>query len=191
MTIIEHGEIKSVRDLLKLGIIDWNRLNNYWENADEAASAIVSWLDGSKATYGIVDHDLSAVPDRGDWPGWKHVGLHPEMGKMYWNYFHYSFNGTLHFSDAPDFHGTLQFKDGSTARFYGDIGQVSASTFMHTIRMLDAGDIWISVIDSCTQIIIEPQISVSSLWNNWFSRILTTKESSQQSVNQYNQLQMF
>lgn len=189
MAIIEQGRIRSGRDLLRLGIIDWNRLNNYWDNADEASSAIASWLDGAAAMYGVIDHNLSDAPNRGDWPGWKHIGHHPEMGRMYWNYFYHNHKGTLHFSDSPDFQGTLQFKDGSSARFWGDIGQVSASTFMHTIRMLNTNDIWVSVIDSCTQIIIEPQISISRLWSNWYSMIL--HGSGDQSTNPYKQLQMF
>jgi len=107
---------------------------------------------------------LRAAPERDDWPGWKHVGAHELLGKLYWNWFYQRPMGDLHFSDSPDFHGRITFPDSPNRDFWGDIGKVSASTFIGSLKMMDANDLWISVLDERTQVVIEPLVSIKELW---------------------------
>ena len=72
--------------------------------------------------------------------------------------------GDLHFSDSPDFHGRITFPDSPNRDFWGDIGKVSASTFIGSLKMMDANDLWISVLDERTQVVIEPLVSIKELW---------------------------
>ena len=75
--------------------------------------------------------------------------------------------GSLTLSDSPDFQGTLTgiTKDGErTPWFWGDIGTVSASAFALTIKQMDAHDLWISILSSTKQIILEPSVSFSDLF---------------------------
>jgi hypothetical protein len=160
MTIVETGHITTQRDLLKLDIIDWQRAQGYWDNTQEAVDTLMSWLVASETSYTIITCNLQEAPERNDWPGWTHVGNHVPLGKLYWNWFHWKQRGSLTFSDAPDFHGRLRYPDTPERRFYGDIGHVSPSAFSHTFRVLAENDLWISVIDEYTQIILEPSLSV-------------------------------
>lgn len=166
--IIDQRMIYNSQDVLKLKIIDWNRLNGYWNNPAEALDAITSWFAGN-AYYSIIEHDIRAAPQRDDFPGWKHVGAHEEIGELFWNDFHDRLNGKLTFSDSPDFYGELYGEDGKVGNlFWGDIGQVSASAFAHTQKQLSAHDLWISVLSETRQIIIEPLIDINSLYNGRF-----------------------
>lgn len=167
--IIEQGEITSSSDLLKLKVVDWNRLIDYWDSIPEAADSIASWLIVTRAHYSILRCDMHVAPKRDDWPGWNHVGGHPEMGQLFWNHFHWKNTGKLYFSDSPDFHGELQFPDQTSAKFYGDVGLVSAPTFMRSIKMLNEHDVWITVVDAETQIMIEPLGSIRQLWDNFLN----------------------
>jgi hypothetical protein len=107
---IKQGMIKSASDISRLGIVDWNRLNGYWENDVTTAIAILNiWVAGH-ARYTIAHVDLTQFAERDDWPGWSHVGTqHKRIGRLYWNMFQSSFAeaGTLAFADAPDFQGAL------------------------------------------------------------------------------------
>jgi hypothetical protein len=105
------------------------------------------------------------APERDDWPGWQHAGNHAAIGRLFWNWFHWKKRGTLTFADAPDFSGVLHLVNGQTVSFFGDIGKVSPSTFLHTIKLLEQDDIWISIPTATTQIIIEPLISLRALWH--------------------------
>src|SRR6266487_3182346 len=170
--ILRRGAFKSEYDLLELDILDWNRLMGYWENTAEAVQAIASWLIDT-SIYKVVRCDLTEAPEREDWPGWKHGGNHPEIGKRYWNWFHWKYNqekqfhGELFFSDSPDFRGTLLVPGWPKASFYGDIGKVSPPTFIRTLKCMDAHDIWISIIDEYTQVSIEPVKSIRQLWTDY------------------------
>lgn len=170
MTIVETGRFKSRRDILKLNVVDWNRLINYWDNIDEAVEAISSCLIGI-ADYSIIECDMNAAPQRDDWPGWNHVGTHEQMGYLFWNWFHWKKKGIIHFSDSPDFSGKLILPNYPATKFYGDIGLVSAPTFIRTLKIMDANEIWITVVDSHTQIVIEPQVSIRQLWMDLFKDI--------------------
>src|SRR5579859_780627 len=155
-SIIEQGMITGAHDICKLQIIDWNRLNGYWNNDPSQAITIATqWLTHD-AAYTIAHIPLHRVPDRPDWPGWTHTGSHEELGKLFWNNFHATCRGTLTFADEPDFTGTFIHPAlASPAQFYGDIGKVSASTFLFTLTRMHAGDRWISVLNEETQVIIE------------------------------------
>lgn len=165
MAIIESKLIESVYDLVDLRIIDWNRLNGYWDNELEAMETIANRFIG-RATYSVIECDLYKVPyyrDRSELQ-WTHVGdSHWDLGYLYWNHFLFRDIGTIRFSDQPDFRGKFSFKDGSTAQFWGDIGVVSASTFAHTQRGFRPGDVWISVLDSKTQVVIESHVDLHDL----------------------------
>jgi len=80
---IEHGLIKTESDIFKLNIMDWNRLNGYWCSPSEAVHTIASWFKGH-THYTVMDADLREAPDRGDFPGWDHVGDHERQGRLYW-----------------------------------------------------------------------------------------------------------
>ena len=80
--------------------------------------------------------------------------------------------GSLTLSDSPDFQGTLTgiTKDGErTPGFWGDIGTVSASAFAMTIKQMGAHDLWISVLSSTTQIVLEPFVSFSDMFASMFT----------------------
>lgn len=176
MSVQQQGMIESASDLSKLGIVDWNRLNGYWKNDVTAALAILNtWIVGH-AQYTIAHTDLTQFPERDDWPGWSHTGNHERIGRLYWNMFQACFSGagTLAFADAPDFQGTLL--PPITPReifFYGDIGKASGATFVFTLMHLNAGDLWISLVDEQTQIIIELLADVSQVFSQQCSRELT------------------
>jgi hypothetical protein len=155
--------IGSAHQILQLDIVDWNRLNGYWEHPAAALETVASWLLGN-AVYGKLQVDMSAAPDRDDWPGWQHAGNHAPIGRLFWNWFHWKKRGTLVFADAPDFSGTLHLVNGQTINFFGDIGKVSPSPFLRTIKLLEQDDIWISIPNTKTQISIEPLISMQALW---------------------------
>jgi len=72
--------------------------------------------------------------------------------------------GTLAFADAPDFSGTLVI-EGKRIRFWGDSGKVSPITFLETLKQMDVHDIWISLPDAQTQIVIEALVSFRHLWS--------------------------
>lgn len=168
MKILEQGTIKDSYDIMKLNIIDWNRLNGSWSNAGEALKTITSWFKG-RAQYSIVEYDLTIAPNRNDWPEWNHIGNHERMGRLYWN----TFKGreiegeTLVFSDAPDFYGKMVAFEGCSRKFvdfWGDIGRVSAQAFAITQKSMRAHDIWISLPDEKHQIIIEVQSDIKALY---------------------------
>jgi hypothetical protein len=152
--VLDHKLITSVYDIMDLDIIDWGRLNGSWRKPGQALKTISSWLV-NRAHYTITQVNIREAPRRDDFPGWNHIGNHEQMGRWYWNWFHVNHEGTLRFSDAPDFWGTFR-DDDSPANFYGDIGRVSAQAFAIQLKKMHRGDIWISVLDSETQVIIEP-----------------------------------
>ena len=195
--LLQQGTFKSELDLLALDCIDWNRLMGYWDNTAEALQTAASYLIDT-AIYKVIQFDLCEAPERADWPGWRHVGHHPELGKLYWNWFHQMYNeerhynATIFFSDSPDFHGTLTIPGWSKAKFYGDIGKVSAPTFIRTLQKMDAHDIWISVLDTQTMVTIESFISTRELWLNTVSTLLASPASvPEQEVTLPIQLQLF
>lgn len=161
-SIVKTAPFQSEEDLLRLDIIDWDRLHGYWDSSAEAVRAISSWLIGT-SIYVVIRCNLYEAPERDDWPGWRHTGRHPEIGRLYWNWFHWRKQGHLFFSDAPDFYGKLQLPDGRLHSFLGDIGRVSPPTFIQAFKSLGAHEFWISVLDPHTQVLIEPLMSICEL----------------------------
>jgi len=162
MGIIEQKLFTSELDIMKLNIIDWNRLNGSWRNPAEALRTISSWFVGN-AAYTILRADLTEFPERSDWPGWKHAGRHERLGRLYWNAFYDSDMGTITFADEPDFSGMLIFP-GYERHFWGDIGKVSAQCFAMTQKCMREGDLWISVLDERTQVIIEAGYDIAAAY---------------------------
>ncbi len=161
--IIRSEWIKSRNDLWELDFIRFQGgLNGYWRNPEEAMDTIASWFVG-RAVYSIVDvgDGFYTAPERTDFPDWKHVGNHVKVGKQYWNWFHQCSGADeeLHFSDSPDFWGRL----GSNS-FWGDIGRVSASALAFTQKQMGEHDLWISILDTSHQLVIETQKSLRDLW---------------------------
>lgn len=167
LKILEQGLIASQRDILKLNIINWKGLNGYWSNMADALDTISSFFVG-QAHYTIIETSLRDAPNRDDFPGWSHVGNHEYYGRLYWNWFHYNHKGELHFSDSPDFYGTLRWDDNKTSCFWGDVGQVSVSAMAHTQKNMDIGDIWISILGENRQVVIEPTVSFIDIWSRHF-----------------------
>lgn len=161
--ILQQGMIKSPSDITTLHIIDFKRTNGYYNNDIFLAIDIVSkWLVDT-TMYTIVELDLKQFPKRDDFPGWKHVGGHVPIGQLYWNFFQYQFGDDspeLYFADMPDFTGSFLDDNGIQRNVFGDIGEVSVSTFMlEAVPYMQAHDLWVSVINENRQVILEPQIS--------------------------------
>ena len=161
--VLEQGMIESPIDLLKLDVVDWNRLNGYWRNPGEALERVGSWFVNT-TRYAKLHINLYSYPERDDFPGWKHRGDHEKMGQLFWNYFHYRFKGTLAYSDCPDFEGTLTYSNGDEIRCWGDIGKVSPIGLVEAQRQMSAFDLWISVVDAGTQVVLEPFVSLRGLF---------------------------
>jgi hypothetical protein len=167
MGIIKQKLITSTEDILEANIIDFNRLNGCWDSPVGALQTILSWFRNAATIAYFQIEDFYDAPEREDWPGWKHIGNHPELGRKYWNWFFWKHsNGQLWFSDSPDFGGILPSDDsGRRNWFWGDIGKVSASAFARVQKQMSDGDIWISVLgDGKQHVVIEPHYSISDLW---------------------------
>jgi len=121
------------------------------------------WFAG-RTGYTVVKVDMQRFPERSDWPGWDHVGCHEALGKLYWNTFHAVFIGELKFSDAPDFEGTIHIPDYRAVPILGDIGVVGVSTFIMSMFQLNIGDLWVSIPNAHTQIILEPLVNLCDEW---------------------------
>lgn len=165
VTVTEQRLITSARDLGGLQIIDWDRTSGYWDNNPARAMDLVeNWL-AHKAAYTVVRMEMKGYPVRTDWPGWEHAGCHAPLGRLFWNAFHATQIGKLEFSDAPDFSGKFLSPDGVVTAFTGDIGKVAVSTFIFTMLQLNTSDLWISVPDAHTQVIIQPVINLREKWD--------------------------
>lgn len=176
--LIEQKLIESEYDVLRLDIIDWNR-SRPWDHPGDAVRSISSFFI-NMAHYTIIETDLRTAPQRDDWPGWKHVGNHEYYGRLYWNWFHHNQKGDLHFSDAPDFSGILLTTNGHHlttngphtcfARFWGDIGKVSARAFSDAQVQMHIGDLWISIIDEYRQVIVESKADIAKIYEESMSK---------------------
>ncbi|MDQ3847610.1 MAG: hypothetical protein M3261_01485 [Thermoproteota archaeon] len=167
MAITKMKLITSIEDILEANIIDFNRLNGYWGSPVGALNTILSWFKDAATIAYMHFEDFHDAPERDDWPEWKHVGNHPELGRKYWNWFFWNFpKGELRFSDSPDFQGFFPPDDaGHSAWFWGDIGQVSASAFTRVQKLMNDGAIWISILgDGRDHVVIQPHYNISDLW---------------------------
>ncbi|HEX2614877.1 MAG TPA: hypothetical protein VHL10_05240 [Nitrososphaera sp.] len=164
MKVLQQGVFRSAEEVTALHMIDFKRTNGYWEdNTLKGIETVASWLVGTTA-YTVAEIDLSRYPTRSDWPGWNHRGYHEPIGKLYWNFFFAQFEkqgGKLCFSDAPDFAGSFIDTEGVERRVFGDVGEVSVSTFvLDVLPHLRDQDLWISVLDEHHQVILEPLINL-------------------------------
>lgn len=165
MKVLEQKEFSSPEDIGNLHIIDFNRCNGLWNNNPFKAIQAVSSMLVGRASYTVIDHDLRMYPDRNDFPTWQHAGDHYDLGRLYWNMFHATYVGELRFSDMPDFSGTLTTTAGVIQNIYGDIGVVSVSSFaVEALVRMNTGDIWVSVLDEKTQVILEATEDIGSLY---------------------------
>lgn len=123
-----------------------------------------SWFVNT-TRYAKIQVDLYSYLERDDFPGWTHVQDHEQMGRLFWTYFHYRFRGRLYFADSPDFWGTLTHSQGDEIRFWGDIGKVSPIGLVEAQRQMSAFDLWISVTNAVTQVILEPFVSLQGLFD--------------------------
>jgi hypothetical protein len=175
MPAIDHGLIRSEKDIMKLNIIDWKRFNP-WPDPQAALQTIFSWFDNA-AHYTVFQHDMEACPKREDFPGWHHAGNHESSGEMYWNWFHYWHGdyGDLHFSDSPDFYGSFHYPDEKIQHFWGDIGQCSAQAFARAQKQMSDGDLWISIKGTHKQVVIESHVDILGLSEHEFNETNSKK----------------
>jgi hypothetical protein len=165
MEIVEQGLLNSLDQLTRLRIINFAHCNGYWENSpSKAMRAIANWTVGL-FEYTVVRIDINKFPERDGWTGWNHVGHHEQVGRLFWNSFlHIGKSHQLHFSDSPDITGEITWEDGHVTRIYGDVGEISVSTFaLDVLPYIKKGDLWISVSSSFSQVILEPLVDVGPL----------------------------
>ena len=164
-------ELKTIRDILSLDIVDLNRLNGYWSNPAECIDSMWSWLtmNGKGGFFASwVEPDTWGQHTREDFPEWKHVGNHVSVGIDYWAWFmstRQNDSDSLSFSDSPDFYGDI----GSN-HFWGDIGKCSPDVITRTVKQMQAGDLWISLVgDGSLHIVLEARYSPMLEWSKTFS----------------------
>ena len=162
--IVETGIFRSSKDLVRLQIVNWRGLNGSWASYHDARRSISSWLVGL-ACYTVVEVDMPAAPQQPGWPDWEHIGRHPEIGRLFWNWFHHTQpkGSELSFGDAPDFRGLIRWPDGAVARLWGDVGRVSAQAFALSLMDMGPHDVWLSVCDERRHVAIEPVCDLRAL----------------------------
>lgn len=155
--IIEEGIIRSTNDFVRLNVVDWKRFKPYWKSEQHAMDNLGLHFLGM--CYTIAKVPMCEYPERDDFPGWQHVGDHESMGRVFWNFFHYIYDGKLFFYDKPDFSGIIYYKDEEPAerKFHGDVGKVSPIAMRETVSAIHDYNIWISMIDENTLILIGRQ----------------------------------
>ncbi len=145
----DQRQFQSPSDVLRADVVDIYRLNGYWSNPGDALDRIFAVLDSGPAVYGVYDvPDFDSAPQREDFPGWTHVGGHVPIGRRLWNWFHWRMpTYELTFSDSPDFYASTTLDYGAQHFIWGDIGRVSASTFVYTLLRMRPGDLWMTIKD--------------------------------------------
>jgi len=139
-----------------LDIVDWSRTNGAFRNPYQAMTHTCSWLI-NRAWYTISQEDMTLAPVRDDWPDWKHAGQHEELGRIWWNYFLNVGEGVSHqlaMPDVPDFCGSVTY-EGVEHQVFGDIGSIPVQACVASTKQMRPGDLWISVCDTQTHIVIE------------------------------------
>lgn len=143
--------------LSSLNIIDPSRT---YVDPSDYFETLNSWSDMfaiSKIDFG---KDYYLIKETKPWCGWNHIGnTHQSEGRYLWNFMNYHPKVCFFkLQDAPDFQGV--FKDNK--RFYGDIGNVSATAFLDGILCLRKGDCWITV-DGSSHTVLEAQCNVGEI----------------------------
>ncbi len=158
--VLKTGIFQNEDEVTSLNLFDVHRSK---ASPSKTIHGISRWLIG-RARYTISQVDMKQSPTRDDFPGWRHIGGHIEMGELYWNWFHDHFSHIpekeLLFSDSPDMWGSITFpeEDGLSQHkihFWGDIGMVSASAFIESIIQMQKGDLLITICSEKRQIIVE------------------------------------
>ena len=156
--------ITDFNDFVDLHIIDWSRGNSLWGNNPHRAMKVMESLVVGKMTAIIADVDITRAPRRTDWPNWQHAGDHETLAHSWWDTFYYRFGGTgslMKLADAPDFGGELVFPEDNLRRgFWGDIGQASVGAFFDALRNTEAGDLWITIVNEQSQVVLESQLDL-------------------------------
>jgi hypothetical protein len=160
-TVLSSKLIETPFDILEADILDFNRRNGYFNNSGDALKTIFNLFDRLAVITTLYIPAFQDAPIKDNWSGWEHCGNHTQYGQLYWNWFFQEHPGAqLTFSDSPDFYGV--FESGSL--FWGDIGQVSASTFAMIQKGMGKHDVWISVKgDGRVHTIIETLVDIPDL----------------------------
>lgn len=171
MKIISRKLITDPMDIMRADIIDFGRLNGYFENSAEALNTIFSWFNRMAVITHIEIDDFLDAPKRNDWPGWEHVGNHSEWGEQLWNWFHWKNPaGEIMFSDSPDFRGFVDKDAGwSGPIFHGDLGLASPIAFVEAQSGMRAHDLWVTHKNDRQICCIEPQVSIVDLRSGMFT----------------------
>jgi hypothetical protein len=152
----KHGLLEQVvafKGMLGMTGRDW-----YSYFADVLINNVVYW------TLVGLDKRLPYVYARawkdkhGNWShGTGNTGGHNELGMSYahWALYEAAIVDEINLSDAPDFQGVM-----GKRILIGDIGRCSPAAFAEGLRLLHAHDIWVSVLDAETQLIIEPAYNI-------------------------------
>jgi hypothetical protein len=156
MTIVYSKMIETPYDIMEADILSFAK-----PGSGEYLRIAFECLDKLARITKLYIPDFHDAPGRDDFPGWRHAGNHETIAKAYWDWLHWRDQGCrIAFGDSPDISGS--FGDG--ALFVGDIGQVSADTFVRSIKRLDEHEVWLSVLDDgCNHIMIEPMVSIRAL----------------------------
>src|SRR6185437_15709977 len=175
MKVIKSGLIDSEDTLVRLGIIDFGRNNDKLFDGPHNAIRLVSLFCVQTMSYTVLEQDLEQYEAQPRMPDWHHVGVHEGIGRRYWNMFKTHFpSSILKFHDSPDFSGELR-EPHMDVDFAGDIGTVSASAFLDSIRRMLPGDLWISVGDK-TQVILEAHLSHPLLSRRYSTNFLAEND---------------
>jgi len=106
----------------------------------EGAAIDLSWADEYQSVLGL----------------WRHVGEdHTRLGMAWAAWALSTAEMDIYLSDSPDIGGSWTVPHG-TVNVCGDIGRCTYSAWLNGVRSLySPGDIWVSVLDRNTQVIIE------------------------------------
>lgn len=173
MKVIESGLIDSEDTLVRLGIVDFGRDNDKLFDGPHNAIRLVSLFCVQTMSYTVLEQNLEEYSVQPGMPVWNHVGGHEAIGRKYWNMFKTHFpSSILEFHDSPDFSGEMR-EPHMDVDFQGDIGTVSASAFLDSIKRMLPGDLWISVGGGKTQVILEAHLSHPLLSRRYATNLLS------------------
>ncbi len=114
---------------------------------------------------------------------WEHNGnttaSHNELGMAFawWSVYEQHNLDTISLTDAPDIRGTI-----GNHCFSGDIGRCSPMALHEGLLSLCAHDLWITVIDWSTQLVLEPKYNIGVLLSNSVNRGIRGKNLSEDTI---------
>lgn len=173
MKVIKSGLIDSEDTLVRLGIVDFGRNNDKLFDGPHNAIRLVSLFCVKTMSYTVLEQDLEQYEAQPGMPDWHHIGVHEGIGRRYWNMFKTHFpSSVIEFHDSPDFSGELR-EPHMDVDFAGDIGTVSASAFLDSLRHMLPGDLWISIVSDKMQVILEAHLSHPLLSKRYQTNLLS------------------